>query len=107
MHFGLVQQDEKTKKYLWGRTCALLGMAAEGSQTDRLTELSRPHIEHLRDAVGESVCLEIILSGRNKVIVEAIGPPPLSVSFMEFLPLHVTSGAKVILAYTDPKLSIA
>ena len=104
MHFELIQQDEKTRKYMLGRTCALLGMAVGGPQTDRLAELSRAHLEHLRDTVGESVCLEIILSGRNKVIADAIGPPPLTVTFEEYLPMHVTSGAKAILAFTDPEV---
>ena len=104
MHYGLIQQDEQTRKYLLGRTCALLGMAVADPQIERLTELAQAHLEHLRNVVGESTCLEVVLSGRNKVIAEAIGPPPLSVSFMEFLPMHVTSGAKAILAHMDPKV---
>ena len=102
MHFGLIQQDDQTKKYLLGRTSSLLGMAVEGSQADRLAELAQAHLDHLRDTVSESVCLEVLLSGRNKVIAEAIGPPPLSVSFEFFLPIHVAAGAKAILAFTDP-----
>ena len=104
MHYGLIQQDDQTRKYLLGRTCALLGVAVADPQIERLAELAQAHLEHLRDVVGESTCLEVLISGRNKVIAEAIGPPPLSVSFMEFLPLHVTSGGKSILAYTDPKI---
>lgn len=101
-HYGLIQQDEKSKKYLLGRTVALLGKAVEASQTDRLMDIALPQIEYLRDTIGESVCCEVILSGRNKVIAQAIGPPPLTVTFEEYLPMHVTSGSKAILAFTDP-----
>lgn len=104
MHFGLVQQDERSKKYLLGRTAALLGMAVEGSEVNRLVELSQPYLERLRDFVGESVCLEIILSGRTKVMAQAIGPPPLSVTFQDFLPIHVAAGAKAILAFLNPEV---
>lgn len=79
----------------------MLGMAVEGSQFTRLIEISQPHIEHLRDILGESVCLEAVLSGRTKVLVQAIGPPPLSVTFEDFLPLHVAAGAKAMLAFMD------
>jgi DNA-binding IclR family transcriptional regulator len=44
----------------------------------------------------------VVLSGVNKVITEAIGPPPLSVTFEESLATHVAAGAKAILAFTDP-----
>jgi len=102
VHFGLIQQDEASRKYSLGRTAALLGKAVEGSQTDRLIRFARPEIEYLRDTVGESVCCEVVLSGVNKVIAEAIGPPPLSVTFEESLAIHVAAGAKAILAFTDP-----
>ena len=92
----------KTRKYSLGRTAALLGEAVKGSQTDRLIQFVRPEIEYLRETIGESVCCEVLLSGGNKVIAEAIGPPPLSVTFEEYLPIHVAAGAKAILAFTDP-----
>ena len=102
VHFGLIQQDGASKKYSLGRTAALLGKAVEGSQMDRLIQFARPEIEYLRDTLGESVCCEVLLSGGNKVLAEAIGPPPLSVTFAEYLPMHVTSGGKAILAFIDP-----
>lgn len=102
VHFGLIQQDAASRKYSLGRTAALLGKAVEGSQTDRLVQFARPEIEYLRDTLGESVCCEVLLSGVNKVIAEAIGPPPLSVTFEESLAMHVAAGAKAILAFIDP-----
>lgn len=101
VHHGLIQQDEETKKFELGRTSALLGMAVEVSQTDRLIQITRPYIDHLRDTIGESVCLEALVSSRGKIIAEAVGPPPLSVSFPESNPIHVSAGVKAILAFSD------
>ncbi len=104
VHFGLIQQDEVSRKYSLGRAAALLGKAVEGSQTDRLIQFAKPEIEYLRDTFGESACCEVLASSGNKVIAEAIGPPPLSVTFEEYLPRHVAAGAKAILAFTDPEV---
>ena len=102
-HYGLIQQDEKTQKYELGRTAAILGMAVEVSQSERLAELGQPYVDYLRDAVGESACLEVLVAaGYVKVVCGAVGPPPLSVTFPESIPMHVAAGAKVILASSDP-----
>jgi DNA-binding IclR family transcriptional regulator len=100
-HYGLIQQDERTKKYELGRTSALLGMAVEVSQNERLARLGQPYIDYLRDTVGESVCLEVLTPGHVKPVCGAVGPPPLSVTFPESIPMHVAAGAKVILAFSD------
>ena len=82
VHYGLMQQDQETQKYELGRTSALLGMAVEVSQSERLAQLGKPYVDYLRDTVGESVCLEVLLAdGHNKVVCAAVGPPPLSVIF--------------------------
>ena len=99
IHYGLILQDEETRKFALGRTAAQLGMAVEVSQNQRLAQYALPFIESLRDAVGESVCLEALVSGQGKIISGAIGPPPLSASFPESNPMHVSAGAKAILAF--------
>jgi len=101
VHYGLIQQDEETKKYELGRTSALLGMAVEVSQNERLAQLGQPYVDYLRDTVEESVCLEVLVADRVKQICKAVGPPPLSVTFPDSLPMHVAAGAKVILAFSD------
>lgn len=99
MDYGLIQQDEETKKCSLGRSAALLGKAVGVSQMDRLSQFSRPLIDALSAAIGESACLEVLLSGHTKLIYSAIGPPPLSVTFQDSLPVHAAAGAKAILAY--------
>jgi len=103
---GLMQQDKETQKYELGRTSALLGMVVDVPQNERLAQLGQPYVDYLRDAVGESVCLEVLdTSGFNQVICGAVGPPPLSVAFPESPPMHVAAGAKVILAFSDPEFT--
>jgi IclR family KDG regulon transcriptional repressor len=102
-HYGLMQQDQETQKYELGRTSALLGMAVEVSQSERLAQLGKPYIDYVRDTVGESVCLEVLhAAGHNKVVCAAVGPPPLSVIWGATLPINVSAGTKVILAFSDP-----
>jgi DNA-binding IclR family transcriptional regulator len=104
--FGLLQQDERTQKYVLGSTIATLGKAVEVSQNEQLAQLAQPYLDSLRDSVRESVCLEVLIpSGHVKLICGAVGPPPLSVTFPESLPTHTAAGAKVILAYSGHELS--
>jgi len=106
VRYGLMQQDKATQKYELGRTSALLGMAVEASQNERLAQLGQPYVDYLRDVVGESVCLEVLVaSGLNKVVCKAVGPPPLSVTFHATLPMNVDAGAKAILAFSDPEFA--
>lgn len=104
-HYGLIQHNKETKKYELGRTAALLGMAVEVSQSERLAQVGQPYLDRLRDTLGESVCLEILVAGYVKPVCGAVGPPPLSVSFPDSLPMHVAAGAKVILAFSDPEFA--
>ena len=101
-HYGLMQQDHETQKYELGKTSALLGMAVEVSQNERLGQLGKPYVDQLRDTVGESVCLEVLLAdGHHKVACSAVGPPPLSVTFGAIVPMNASAGAKAILAFSD------
>ncbi len=101
-HYELLQQDEETQKYTLGRMSALLGLAVEVSQNERLAQLGQRYVDYLRDSVGESACLETLAAaGHVNVVCAAVGPPPLSVTFPESVPMHVAAGAKVILAFSD------
>lgn len=103
-HYGLLQQDNKTQKYELGRMSALLGMAVEISQSERLALFGQPYVEELRNRVRESVCLEVLLAtGEVKLVASAVGPHPLTITFPETLLLQVTGGAKAILAFSDPE----
>jgi DNA-binding IclR family transcriptional regulator len=104
-HYGLLQQDEKTQKYELGRMSAMLGMAVEASQNERLAQLGQPHVEELRNAVRESVCLEVLLpTGHIRLVCTAVGPQPLTITFPEELLMQVSAGAKAILAFADSEI---
>jgi len=105
-HYELMRQDEKTLKYQLGRTSALLGMSVELSQTEQLVQLGQPYVDSLRDTVGESVCLEALQpDGNVRLLCGAVGPPPLSVTFPDSIPMHVAAGAKAILAFSDTEFT--
>lgn len=104
VYYGLVRKDKETRKYELGRTSALLGMAIEASQTDRLAQFAQSHIDRLRDTIGESVCVEVISSGHCITICEAIGPPPISVTFPPSVPMHASSAGKIILAFSGSEV---
>ena len=105
-HYGFLQQDQETQKFSLGRMAAHLGRAIEMSQSECLAQLARPYVENLRGTVGESVCMEVLdTTGQARVLCGAVGPPPLSVTFPESIPIHVSAGAKVILAFSESEFT--
>jgi DNA-binding IclR family transcriptional regulator len=61
-------------------------------------------LENLRDKIKQSVCLEVITNGWAKSVAQAIGPPPLSVTFRDKMPVNVSAGARAILAFSAPEI---
>lgn len=104
--FELVRQDARTKRYSLGRSAAVLGGAIAQSISSRLVSIAQPHMEALRDEVGESVSLEVLKGGYSTILTQVLGPPPLCVSFNvgERMPLHVAAGAKAILAFSSSEV---
>jgi DNA-binding IclR family transcriptional regulator len=103
-HYGFLEQDKETRKYSLGRTAAAIGVALDASQGDRLISLAQPYLENLRDKIKQSVCLEVITNGWAKSVAQAIGPPPLSVTFRDKMPVNVSAGARAILAFSAPEI---
>ena len=103
--FGLLQQNPETKKFSLGRSVADLGRAINQSISARLISIAQPHMERLRDLVGESISLEVMNGDHVTLAFEALGPPPLSVSFNvgELVPVYAAAGAKSILAFLPPE----
>jgi len=103
-YYSLLQQDDKTKKYSLGKSAAFLGRAIQQSLSNRLVNIAQPFSNNLRDIIGESVCLEVMTGDHVYLVAKAMGPPPLSVSFKDRIPVHVASGAKSILAFSPPEV---
>lgn len=104
--FGLIQQDMRTRHYSLGRAAADLGRAIAQSMSSRLVSIAQPFMQDLSDEMKESVSLEVLKGEYSTIAIQALGPPPLSVSFAfgERMPIHVAAGAKAMLAFSSPDL---
>ena len=103
-HYDLLQQDDTTKKYSLGRSAAFIGKAVQQSLSTRLVSIAQPFTNYLRDTIGESVCLEVMSGDHVYLVAKAVGPPPLSISFKDRIPIHAAAGAKAILAFSSPEV---
>lgn len=101
----LLQQDPDTKKYSLGRSAAAIGRAINQSPSSRIVNIAQPYLNKLRDLVRESVSLEMVNGFHVILASEALGPPPLSVSFSfrERVPVYAAAGAKSIMAFLIPE----
>ena len=99
---NLLQQNPDSRKYLLGEGAAAIGRAVGQSLSARLADIAQPYLNRLRDAVGESVSLEVLKGDRVVIEAESQGPPPIRVAFTpgDHTPFHVASGAKAILAFS-------
>jgi DNA-binding IclR family transcriptional regulator len=100
-----LEQNPDTKKYILGRSAAEIGNAAVKSLNTNIVGLAQPHLNALSAMVGESVALEV-LSGTQVVLAHQVeGQQHIRFSFTlgEHTPLHVTAGAKAILAFSEPE----
>ena len=100
-----LQQDPVTKKYKLGESAVDMGNAIAHSLREHFVELAKPHIDNLRDRIGDTVSLEVMLGNTTIVAYRARGPHLVQVLFDpgERLPVHVAAGAKAILAFSPPE----
>lgn len=67
MDYGFVRQSQESKKFTLGPSVIDLSSSIQESLSDNLTHIAKPHVDRLRDAIGETVVLEVV-SGRSAVI---------------------------------------
>jgi IclR family acetate operon transcriptional repressor len=104
--YGFLQQDAKTRKFRLGQSAINLGLAVNRSIDSEMVLLSKPHIDALRDALNETVVLELV-SGRSAVIAyiaEGSGPIRIKGTVGDRRPVHAAAGAKAILAFSPPEM---
>jgi DNA-binding IclR family transcriptional regulator len=103
---GFVKQNPATKKYMLGRSAAEIGRAFSKSLSNRIVTIAQPHLDGLRDMIGETVGLEVMSNNNTTLVYEATGPSPVRVSFNvgDRLPFHVAAGAKAILAFSSSEV---
>ena len=105
-HYGLLQQDAKTRKFKLGQSAINLGLAVNQSINNDMVLLAKPYIDALRDALKETVVLEVV-SGRSAVIAYiAEGPGPIRIkgTVGDRRPVHAAAGAKAILAFSPSEM---
>lgn len=102
---GFLQKNPVNKKYQLGREAAEIGKTVNQHLSENIVSIGQPHVDHLRDLAGETAGFEVMYGNSIYFVYEAKGPNPVSVSFSvgDRLPVHVTAGAKAILAYSSPE----
>jgi DNA-binding IclR family transcriptional regulator len=101
----LLYQDPDTKKYYLGPLAAEMGMAVSKSLQTHLITIAQPFLDELSITTGEGVALEV-LSGQSSILAYQLPTRKtlrVSVNLRERLPCHVTSGAKIIMAFSEPE----
>ena len=105
VHYKLLQQDHRSKKYVLGRSALDLGTTAQRYLDSQLFIAAQSCLNELRDRVGEHVSLEVISGKSSTVVCYAASTLPVMVSSNvgQRLPVYAVAGAKSILAFLDPE----
>lgn len=102
---GFLHQNTKTRKYNLGPAALDLGRAANYSLNTDMVQLAKPYIDELRNALEETVVLEVISRTSTVMAYVAEGPQRVRIAGTvgDQLPVHAAAGAKAILAYSPPE----
>ena len=103
--YGFLQHDSKTRKFRLGISAAKISTAIKQSLGEQLIGIAQPHLDELRNDIGETVALEVwvgnitIMAYRAEVLrlrrVFLLRPG-------DRVDIHVSAGARVILAFLAP-----
>ena len=103
--YGFLQHDAKTRKFRFGISAAKISTAIKQSLGEQLVGIAQPHLDGLRNEIGETVALEVWV--RNATIM-AYRAEALRLRRVYLLrpgdrvDVHVSAGARVILAFLAP-----
>jgi DNA-binding IclR family transcriptional regulator len=100
--YGFVEQNPDTRKFILGHSIVDLGSAVHQSLSGRLTRIAIPHIEKLRNKLGETVVLEVAGPTHTNIahIAEGPGPIRLKETVGARHGYNAAAGAKSILAFS-------
>ena len=104
--YGFLEQDRATRKYRLGESAVDMGKAVAQSFREHLVQIAKPQIDNLRNMIGDTISLEVMLGDTTTVAYRSRGPHRIQVLFDpgERLPVHVAAGAKTILAFSPPEM---
>src|SRR5262245_15704341 len=96
-HHGFLERDPATRRYRLG--AALLELAHYVPDQPRLPDLARPHLQRLRDALGETTALGVYVDGHATLlgIAESRQLIPISAPVRKRLPLDAGCFGKLYL----------
>ena len=99
---GFVYQDHWTKKYSLGKTAFDIGNAVYQTVKERMAIIAQPYIDELRDSIGRSVILEVLIGNTCVHAYMSVGTTQLRSRFRigSRLPAHVVAGGKAMLAFS-------
>ena len=100
LSYGLVSQEDKTKKFNLGPLAYRLGVSKTSQSIQAFVDTTKPRIDLLRDKVNETISLEV-WTGNNTVacyLAESRNPLRVAMLPADVLPLHAPAGAKAILS---------
>lgn len=101
LEYGLVSQNDETRKYNLGPLAYRLGSSQASQTIQGFVALTQAHIDKLRDRVSETISLEVWTGNKTVACYLAESRNPLRVAMTpaDVLPLHAPAGAKAILSY--------
>jgi len=103
--YGFLQQNPQNRKFTIGPSIVELGGAFNQSLDSHLIRIAIPHIDRLRNTLGETVVLEVG-APKNTIIgymAEGGGPIRIKESVGGRHWYHAAAGAKSILAFSTPE----
>lgn len=103
--YEFLQHDPKTKKFRLGVSAAKISTAIKQSLTEQLIGIAQPHIDGLRNEIGETVALEV-WAGNCTILAYRAEVLRLRRAFLlrpgDRVDVHVSAAARVILAFLAP-----
>ncbi len=101
LNYGLVSQEDRTKKFNLGPLAYRLGVSKTSQSIQAFVDVTKPRIDLLRDRINETISLEV-WTGNNTVacyLAESRSPLRAAMLQADVLPLHAPAGAKAILSF--------
>jgi DNA-binding IclR family transcriptional regulator len=101
LDYGMVSQNDDSKKYTLGPMAYRLGRSQTSQSISTFASLAHQYIDELRDALSETISLEIWAENKSVACYLAESKHPLRVTMpaADVLPLHAPAGAKAVLSF--------
>jgi IclR family KDG regulon transcriptional repressor len=103
--YGFLQHDAKSRKFRLGVSAARISTTLKQSLSEHLIAIAQPHIDDLRNEIGETVALEV-WAGNGTIMAYRAEVLRLRRIYLlrpgDRVDVHVSAGARVILAFSAP-----